>query len=287
MKRRSGGIPCFRKPKRIYRLSPAPEDRKKFAGLRRLVRIAGKPFADAPSARRRRALLVSGEGNACAPPGARISLRGMERSIITLSGRREAPFFKEFLLARNPRLKIFAVHDREDLASAIDRTGGAARLIAFVTDVIVPTRLLTRLNFTPYNIHPGPPEYPGSHPESFAIWEMAETFGVTAHEMTPRVDDGPIVAVCRFPMPLLPERVALADLTYARAIEVFAVVAAHCAESNEPMPRMNIQWSGVKRTRSQFRALCGAASDMTGNEAERLKRACGNAMTRQHIADVL
>lgn len=211
----------------------------------------------------------------------------MGRSIITLSGRREAPFFEEFLLARNSRLNVVAAHDLQDLARAVDKTGGAARLIAFLTDVIVPTRLLARLNHTPYNIHPGPPEYPGSHPESFAIWEMAETFGVTAHEMTPRVDDGPIVAVGRFKMPPAPEREALSDLTYSKAIEVFAVVAAHCAESNEPMPRMNIQWSGVKRTRSQFRALCGAASEMTGNEAERLKRACGNAMTRQHIADAL
>lgn len=202
----------------------------------------------------------------------------MGRSIITLSGSREAPFFEEFLLARNPMLNIFAAHNREDLAAAIDRTGGAARLIAFLTDVIVPARLLAQLSTTPYNIHPGPPEYPGSHPESFAIWEKAETFGVTAHEMTQRVDDGPIVAVGRFPMPRAPERDVLSDLTYSKAIEVFAVVAAHCAESNDSMPRMTVRWSGVKRTRSQFRALCDAARLMTGEDADRLNRACGDAL---------
>lgn len=221
------------------------------------------------------------------PPGARISLRGMGRSIITLSGRREAPFFEEFLLARNPRLKIFAAHDKEDLASAIDGTGAATRLIAFLTDVIVPARLLTRLNLTPYNIHPGPPEYPGSHPESFAIWEEAETFGVTAHEMRRRVDDGPIVAVGRFPMPPQPEREALSDLTYSKAIEVFAVVAAHCAESDDPMPQMSVRWSGVKRTRAQFQKLCGRECDVTGKEAARLKRACGDALANQSRVDAV
>ena len=211
----------------------------------------------------------------------------MGRSIITLSGRREAPFFEEFLLARNSRLNVVAAHDLQDLARAVDKTGGAARLIAFLTDVIVPTRLLARLNHTPYNIHPGPPEYPGSHPESFAIWEMAETFGVTAHEMTPRVDDGPIVAVARFQMPPAPEREALSDLTYSKAIEVFAVVAAHCAETDEPMPRMPARWAGVKRTRAQFRALCATATQMTDNEADRLKRACGGALTDRRRIDAL
>lgn len=208
----------------------------------------------------------------------------MGRSIITLSGDREAPFFEEFLLARNPALNIFAAHNREDLASAIDRTAGEARLISFLTSVIVPARLLEKLSLTPYNIHPGPPEYPGSHPESFAIWEKAETFGATAHEMTQRIDDGPIVAIGRFQMPPAPERQALSDLTYSKALEVFAVVAAHCAESDEPMPRMSAQWASVKRTRAQFRELCGRESDVTGEEAERLQRACGAALAMQRRA---
>ncbi|WP_395077075.1 formyltransferase family protein [Hyphococcus sp.] len=189
-------------------------------------------------------------------------------------------------MTRNPGLDVFTTHDREGLMSAINRTGGAARLISFVTDVIVPANLLSRLKLTPYNIHPGPPEYPGSHADSFAIWEEADTFGVTAHEIAPLVDSGPIVAVYRFAMPPSPERIALADLAYAKAINVFAVVAAHCAENDEPMPRMPEEcWSAVKRTRSQFRALCDSASDVAGAEAERLARACGPALTIQCRAD--
>ncbi len=157
----------------------------------------------------------------------------MKRRIIILTGQREAPFFKKFLLEQNPLLDVAAAHDLEDLTSAIDRFDADARLIAFLSGTIVPSKLLSRLQITPYNIHPGPPEYPGSHPESFAIWEGAQTYGVTAHEMTARVDDGPIVAVYRFPAPPNPGRVQLSNLTYEHAVKVFAVVGAFCAKTDD------------------------------------------------------
>jgi len=199
----------------------------------------------------------------------------MKRRIITLTGQREAPFFKQFLLERNPLLDVAAAHDLDDVASAIDRFNGDARLITFLSGTIVPSKLLSRLQMTPY-IHPGPPEYPGSHPESFAIWEEAQTYGVTAHEMTARVDDGPIVAVYRFPAPPNSGRVQLANLTYDHAVKVFAVVGAFCAETDDPMPPMEEQWALEKRTRKQFRALCRAPAHASPDQAERLWRACGD-----------
>ena len=200
----------------------------------------------------------------------------MTRSIILLTGAREVPFFEEFLLERNRELQILAAYNAEDLANAVEQTGGNARLISFVTDIIVPRTLLSKLKLTPYNIHPAPPEFPGSHADSFAIWEGADTYGVTAHEMMPSVDSGPIVAVCRFPMPERPERVALSDFAYSKAVEVFAVVAAHCAECDDPMPPVPQEyWSGQKRTRAQFKALCDSLPNWSGEDAQRLKRACG------------
>jgi len=204
----------------------------------------------------------------------------MQRRIIILTGRREAPFFEQFLLERNPHLTVVAAHDLDDLRSAIDRFDGDARLISFLTDTIVPPELLSRLRVTPYNIHPGPPEYPGAHPESFAIWENAQIFGVTAHEMTARVDDGPIVAVHRFPAPPKAERMELADLTYTSAVKVFAIVAAHCAETDDPMPQMEEQWAVTKRTRKQFQALCKMPAHESSDEAARLWRACGSDFSR-------
>lgn len=206
----------------------------------------------------------------------------MKRQVVLLTGHEEALFFEQLLLQCNPRLGVFAAHSLADMSACIERYDGAVRLIAFLTATIVPPDLLSRLRVTPYNIHPGPPEYPGSHPESFAIWDDAPSFGVTAHEMTERVDEGPIVAVDRFPMPPLPERTALSMLTYARAIELFAAVAVHCAGTDTAMQPIDEEWSPPKNTREQFRALCHPHRSVGPDDMERLSRACGNDLV-EHL----
>ena len=199
----------------------------------------------------------------------------MTRRIILLTGPDEAPFLRELFLKLDPLLEVTAALDLGELIEAVDRCDGDARLISFLTGIIVPTTLLSRLKVTPYNIHPGPPEYPGAHPECFAIWEEAETFGVTAHEMTARVDEGPIVAVYRFDMPPNPSRIALSELTFMRALDVITAVARHCAATDAPMTPVDETWASRKRTRQEFRALRASTSDVAPAGLERLVRACG------------
>ncbi len=210
----------------------------------------------------------------------------MRRRIIILKGRDEIPVLRQLLLDRNPDLDVAVVHGLADLTTTIDRCNGDTRLIAFMTATIVPQELLSRLKMTPYNIHPGPPEYPGSHPESFAIWQEARTYGVTAHEMTARVDAGPIVAVYRFPMPPMPEYMELAGLTLRSAIGVYAFVAAFCAATDDSLPRMEEQWACEKTTRKQFQALCQTLVPASSDEAARLTRACGSNFVRADAVDV-
>ncbi len=201
----------------------------------------------------------------------------MQRRIIILTARREAPLLQQFLLQQNPFLSVGIAHNLSSLTAAVDRYEGNVRVISFLAGTIVPATVLSRLRITPYNIHPGSPEYPGSHPESFAIWEGAETFGVTAHEMTARVDAGPIVAVCRFPAPLNCERMTLADLAYAHAVNVFSLVGAFCADTDASMPHMEEErWAPHKHTNKQFQTLCQMPDNASPNEAALLWRACGD-----------
>jgi len=48
------------------------------------------------------------------------------------------------------------------------------------------------------NFHPGPPEYPGSGCINWALLEGAKQFGVTAHQISEKIDSGKILAVDRF-----------------------------------------------------------------------------------------
>lgn len=52
-----------------------------------------------------------------------------------------------------------------------------------------------------YNFHGAPPEFPGRDPHHWAIHRDAAEYGATLHVMTEKVDAGPILRVCRFPMP--------------------------------------------------------------------------------------
>ncbi|MEM9705565.1 MAG: formyltransferase family protein [Pseudomonadota bacterium] len=197
------------------------------------------------------------------------------RTIGLLCSEKETPFFQDFIAERDANARVLRITDGAALAKVVEETGGFVRLISFLSDFIVPSATLSKLRLTPYNIHPAPPRYPGAHPESFAVWEGAKTYGVTAHEMVAKVDAGAIVATTMFAIDGPRERLALADRAYAEAIKVFAVVAAHCAESDLPMARMDTRWGARKYYRRDFRALCLEPKGMSPIDRDRLKRACG------------
>ena len=199
----------------------------------------------------------------------------MKRNILILSERDDAAIVAAWLQEQAPAARVGLVKDRATLEAAIEATGGAARLLGFLTDVIVPTSALERLTLEPYNIHPGPPERPGAHPDSFALYEGAIGFGVTAHLMAPKVDAGAIVQTIRFPIPREAKRMDFADVVYGQAVRLFAAVAGRCAQSDDPLPRSSDVWRGAVRTKRDFVALCAAPSYMSAAEIARRQRACG------------
>lgn len=200
---------------------------------------------------------------------------GTERVIILLASEALGPSLRDFLLGLNPCLRIETPRTLEALRAVIARTGGRARILSFLNDLIIPADILGALKMTPYNIHPGPPEYRGPHPVSFAIWDGAARYGVTAHEMVARVDEGRIVALSRFDAPPLADRKTLSDLTMREAIKLFAVIADWCARHDGAMAPMAERWSGAKHTKSQFRALCRSYAVTPPADRDRLRRACG------------
>jgi len=70
--------------------------------------------------------------------------------------------------------------------------GCHSMLLSFGTGVIVKGEELSQFGLC-VNVHPAPPEYPGLHPHAFAFADHAKTYGVTAHVMEERVDQGPIL----------------------------------------------------------------------------------------------
>lgn len=198
------------------------------------------------------------------------------RRIIFLCEEQVGDAFRTHTADLAPDLDTQWVSSVSALDLATLRGNSRTRLISFLTDVIVPIEILERLVLTPYNIHPGSPEYPGAHGLSFAIFEGADEFGVTAHELTRRVDTGPIVLVDRFSLPIDAELESYSGEIYARALGVFDMVLRHCIKTDEPIPhRRGEAWSGRQCTKKRLRDLVSKRDYLLPADNERLQRACG------------
>ncbi len=212
-------------------------------------------------------------------PAARSSDTGpLLREIVLLTGAREAPHLTTFLKQQNPALTVTHVESRDDLVCAWYPPRPAARLIAFCTSTVVPADLLTTFEGRSYNFHPGPPTYPGRHPASFAIYEGARRFGVTAHEMLPRVDSGPIVGVEWFDMPAMPRLSELERLSFEAAVRLFMRLGPQLATSLSPLPPVDETWSGWKSRQSDFDTMCALPLDIATDELERRVRAFADGL---------
>lgn len=200
------------------------------------------------------------------------------REIVLLTGAREAPHLTTFLKRQNPSLVVTHVETREDLVCAVYPSRPGTRLIAFCTSTVVPADVLATFDGRSYNFHPGPPTYPGRHPASFAIYEGARRFGVTAHEMLRRVDAGAIVGVEWFDMPETPRLSQVERLSFEAAVRLFMRLGPVLATSLVPLPPVDERWSGWKSRQSDFDTMCALSFDIGAGELERRVRAFADGL---------
>ena len=73
-------------------------------------------------------------------------------------------------------------------------------ILCFRSLFILPKKLIQKAKIAAVNFHPGPPEYPGSGCINFALYDDVKVFGVTAHTMNEKIDNGEIIEVRRFPI---------------------------------------------------------------------------------------
>ena len=201
----------------------------------------------------------------------------MPEEVVLLTGEVEGPHFRAMLTSLNPRLMVIHVQscDELEVACLSPTPKGGRRLIAFSTSVIVPKSILNGLSIESYNFHLGPPTYPGSHSASFAIYDGAKNFGVTAHVMEEKVDCGPIVAIEWLVIEENTRFMELEIKAYELLLKIFANLAPHFAISNDPLPEIDAHWSGLKRTKAEFESMKRLEANMDESEIKLRFRAFG------------
>lgn len=187
------------------------------------------------------------------------------------------PAFKDALAARlgAPGVILDLAPTLADLDRLLAAGTEDTRLLSVGAGFIVPPRILQALGGAAYNLHPGPPEYPGLFPSVFALYDRAARFGITLHEMAGKVDAGPIVAVDTYD--LLPswDRLALDSATFGAMLNMIARLAPALTDISRPLPRLGVAWAGAKKTRKHFDALCALPENADTPEFARRLRAVG------------
>ena len=202
----------------------------------------------------------------------------MLSEIILLTGDVEAPYLGNMLRTHNSTVNIVRVCTIDQLGTACTTKlseGNTRRLIAFSTPIIVPIKILKTLHGHAYNFHPGPPNYPGTHPASFAIYEQATRYGVTVHEMIEQVDAGPIVTVEWFDISPDMRFTDLELHAYKVLVATFSNLAKRLASDASPLLHSGDTWSGKMSTKREFKLMREITEDMDEEEIKLRFRAFG------------
>ena len=141
-------------------------------------------------------------------------------------------------------------------------------IISYISPWIVPKKILEKTKKWNINFHPGSPDYPGIGCFNFAIYDLAEEYGATAHLMNPKVDTGAIIGVKRFSMNNLMNVQELSLKTYKNQLLLFYDVM-NFIFSNNRLPNCKEKWKRKPFTRKELEKLATIDLKLTKEENDK------------------
>jgi len=201
--------------------------------------------------------------------------KDMPKEILLLTDPAMAGLLSGELAQIAPGLLVTVLTTQDQVVERFDRSLSGAQMIAAGTGVILTEKQLAALDGPAYNLHPGPPEYPGLFPSVFALYDGARQFGTTVHQMTVEVDQGPIVAVERFQIPPDADRMTLDQLSLRSLIEMFTALMKRMLSDPAHIKPCGEKWGSRRWTKADFNALCRLPDKVSEAEFLRRYRAIG------------
>lgn len=215
-------------------------------------------------------------------------LRPSFKNFIILSSSEYVYQVCEILHQQDPTINITTVESLSELKVLAVHFLQSARLIAFLTKVIVPQEILEMIGYGAYNFHPGPPQYPGWAPFSFALYQRETSYGITVHEMIAEVDAGSIIAVEEFPIRADLVQSDLEAICLESCFKMMEHLSKILCQAPMPVP-LNKEWGKVKRNQEDFKKMCRVTTSMPIEEFHaRLKAfGAGDGKYRLFLEDAL
>jgi methionyl-tRNA formyltransferase len=166
----------------------------------------------------------------------------------------------------------------EALPKDIDNWKGEY-IFCFRSLFILRQNILDKASIASINFHPGPSEYPGSACLNFALYDDAQMYGVTAHLMNERVDNGQILECRRFPILRSDGVDSLLERTHLRLLDLFFDVTTGIGSKGKEYIDASLSkakhesWRGSARRMSELDKLQSIPMDISEEELARIIRA--------------
>jgi methionyl-tRNA formyltransferase len=199
----------------------------------------------------------------------------MQQSLIFLSPKQFHENIQNLVRTQYPSMHVYCAESLADVMLLNGETISHSRLISFLNDVIVPKFIIDKLQFGAINIHPGPPNYPGHAPFSFALYDGVNEHGITIHEMLEKVDSGKILALRPFPVPPKCDQMQLINLCIAHGLNLLAQELPKLL-GKESFHFPGAKWGKHKTTKAEFASMCHIDQGMNENELNRRLAAFGD-----------
>ena len=198
-------------------------------------------------------------------------------NIILMTGRSYANYLIPLLLNHNSGMNVLQFVHPNQIYDLPDDYLLSSRFISFGTRYYIPEKILSRIGYGSYNFHPGSTSYPGWAPFLYAIYDGAIRYGVTVHEMSPKIDAGKIVSVVDFDIPPHTTPQELVDLTTAHMLDIFVQLSPLFVNKLDYLDTIDVNWKKAPTRKKDFAAICNIPLDVDEHELKRRIAAFGDS----------
>lgn len=145
-------------------------------------------------------------------------------------------------------------------------------ILSYLSKCILTPEILRHPTMYSINFHPGPPNYRGFAPYSFALYNDEKQYGVTCHKISDKIDNGNIIRTSWFPVMPQDTVDTLFDRTQETLLQLFIrtidelKITGTVTESGE-------QWCGNLHTKKQCDAMMELNFTMSKDEINKRIRA--------------
>lgn len=152
-------------------------------------------------------------------------------------------------------------------------------ILCFRSFIKLPLSLIKKAKIAAINFHPAPPDYPGSGCINFALYDNAKTYGVTAHLMNEKIDNGIILDVKKFPINLNDNVQSLLEKTHKELLKMCLKFIEGISSNpvkfldEKKYSSKNYKWNGNARKMNDLDQLKKISTSISKNDLEKIIRA--------------